>query len=129
MLTIRPARLADQTALLPIHLATCSADVSPDGAPDPGEPLLEPGTLRDVLVAEQDGAVGGYVRLHQPGVSLRVLAPNARARRLYEGCGFEVEGVLRHEFLLRGEYVDDLVMARHLDDGPGCFADGGGGRG
>lgn len=49
-------------------------------------------------------------------VSLRVLAPNARARSLYEACGFLVEGVLHHEFRLNDKYVDDLYMARYLDD-------------
>ena len=48
-------------------------------------------------------------------VSLRVLAPNVRARRLYEACGFTVEGVLRREFLLSDEYVDDLFMACYLE--------------
>lgn len=47
-------------------------------------------------------------------VSLRVLSPNAAARRLYEVCGFVVEGVLRREFVLKGEYVDDVLMAREL---------------
>ena len=47
-------------------------------------------------------------------VSLRVLAPNQVARRLYESCGFVVEGVLRQEFLLQGSYVDDVLMAHHL---------------
>ena len=50
-------------------------------------------------------------------VSLRVLGPNARARRLYERCGFVVEGVLRGEFVLDGRPVDDVFMARRLDDG------------
>jgi len=160
VLTIRPARPADEAELLPIHLATWTADVSPGPTPDPAEPLLEAETLADVLVAEQDGVVCGYVRLDQPGpmpshahvlvinglavaparqggglgralvqaalaearrrgalkVSLRVLAPNARACRLYEACGFVVEGVLRREFLLKDEYVDDLLLAHHLDD-------------
>ncbi|MEA2482192.1 MAG: hypothetical protein QOC55_139 [Thermoleophilaceae bacterium] len=49
-------------------------------------------------------------------VTLRVFAPNERARRLYEGCGFQVEGVLREEFHVGGEYVDDLFMARMLTD-------------
>jgi len=48
-------------------------------------------------------------------VSLRVLAHNHRARRLYESCGFVVEGTLRREFLLDGLYVDDLFLAFHLD--------------
>lgn len=44
-------------------------------------------------------------------VSLRVLAPNVRARRLYQACGSTAEGVLRPEVLLHDEYVDDLLMA------------------
>lgn len=49
-------------------------------------------------------------------LALRVLAPNAAARRLYESAGFVVEGVLRAEFQLGGRFVDDVLMARHLDD-------------
>jgi ribosomal protein S18 acetylase RimI-like enzyme len=45
---------------------------------------------------------------------LRVLGGNARARRLYESCGFGVEGVLHAEFFLAGQYVDDVLMARGL---------------
>ncbi len=45
---------------------------------------------------------------------LRVLGPNAAARALYESCGFEVEGVLREEFVLDGRYVDDVLMAMNL---------------
>lgn len=48
-------------------------------------------------------------------LALRVLGGNATARRLYEGCGFVVEGVLEREYLLDGQYVDDVFMARHLD--------------
>ena len=44
-------------------------------------------------------------------LSLRVLGGNAAARRLYESCGFTVEGVLREEFFLGGRYVDDVLMA------------------
>lgn len=47
-------------------------------------------------------------------LTLRVLAPNTGARRLYEVCGFVVEGILRAEFLLDGFYVDDILMARYL---------------
>lgn len=48
-------------------------------------------------------------------VTLRVLAPNTAARRLYEAAGFVVEGVLAGEFHLDGRDVDDVLMARHLD--------------
>lgn len=48
--------------------------------------------------------------------TLRVLGPNKVARRLYERCGFIVEGVLRGEFYLQGRYVDDVLMARQLVD-------------
>ncbi|MFE7120562.1 GNAT family N-acetyltransferase [Streptomyces sp. NPDC057654] len=47
-------------------------------------------------------------------LTLRVLGHNTSARRLYESEGFAVEGVLRGEFLLDGEYVDDVLMARAL---------------
>ena len=46
---------------------------------------------------------------------LRVLGHNDGARRLYEAEGFEVEGVLRGEFVLDGHPVDDVLMARGLD--------------
>ncbi|MEU7042315.1 GNAT family N-acetyltransferase [Streptomyces varsoviensis] len=47
-------------------------------------------------------------------LTLRVLGHNTPARRLYESEGFAVEGVLRGEFLVGGEYVDDVLMARAL---------------
>lgn len=50
-------------------------------------------------------------------VSLRVLGHNGTARRLYERCGFVVEGLLKGEFHLDGRYVDDLFMARDLTQG------------
>ncbi|HCA85536.1 MAG TPA: GNAT family N-acetyltransferase [Streptomyces sp.] len=48
-------------------------------------------------------------------LTLRVLGHNTPARRLYESAGFVVEGVLPGEFLLRGIYVDDVLMGRGLD--------------
>ncbi|MFI6929204.1 GNAT family N-acetyltransferase [Streptomyces sp. NPDC050287] len=47
-------------------------------------------------------------------ISLRVLAHNTPARGLYESEGFVVEGILPEEFLLEGEYVDDVLMGRTL---------------
>ena len=47
-------------------------------------------------------------------LTLRVLAPNTAARTLYERSGYVVEGVLRGEFHLDGEYVDDVLMALDL---------------
>jgi ribosomal protein S18 acetylase RimI-like enzyme len=41
----------------------------------------------------------------------RVLAPNHSARELYTSVGFEIEGVLRDEFLINGAYVDDVLIA------------------
>ncbi|MEU9041165.1 MULTISPECIES: GNAT family N-acetyltransferase [unclassified Kitasatospora] len=49
-------------------------------------------------------------------MTLRVLGWNAPARRLYESCGFVVEGSLVEEFLIDGSYVDDIWMARRLAD-------------
>lgn len=47
-------------------------------------------------------------------LSLRVLGPNEPARKLYERCGFEEEGVLRGEFFLDGRDVDDHLLAMRL---------------
>ena len=43
-------------------------------------------------------------------LSLRVLATNPKAIRLYESCGFQIQGRLVQEFLLKGTYVDDILM-------------------
>ena len=142
-----------------IDLATWTTLTSPAPPPPAGTPFFRGRTTPDdVLVAELDGEVVGYLSLGHPtelqasdhvlqvtgiavdpavqgrGVgralveaaiaearrrrtrrlTLRVLGPNAAARRLYETCGFEVEGVLRGEFHLDGEDVDDVLMARAL---------------
>ncbi|QEV17731.1 GNAT family N-acetyltransferase [Streptomyces alboniger] len=47
-------------------------------------------------------------------ITLRVLGHNTPARKLYETEGFVIEGVLPGEFLLNGEYVDDILMGRPL---------------
>ncbi|MCR6489290.1 GNAT family N-acetyltransferase [Amycolatopsis sp. OK19-0408] len=47
-------------------------------------------------------------------VTLRVLGHNTAARRVYESCGFVVEGVLRGEFRVDGADVDDVLMAVRL---------------
>ncbi|MDQ1020155.1 GNAT family N-acetyltransferase [Streptomyces afghaniensis] len=47
-------------------------------------------------------------------LTLRVLAHNTPARKLYEAEGFVVEGVLPEEFRLDGRYVDDVLMGRFL---------------
>ncbi|RLL66474.1 GNAT family N-acetyltransferase [Streptomyces sp. Z26] len=57
------------------------------------------------------------VRAREEGVervTLRVLGHNRPARRLYAAAGFAVEGVLPGEFLLDGEYVDDVLMGRRV---------------
>lgn len=156
MLVIRQARPGDDRRLREIDHGTWSPDVTPAPRTDPDLPFLQGDTTTDdVLVAELDGDVVGYVTLHQAlplpshshvlevnglavdpqaqgrGVgralvgaaqqeavrrgasrlTLRVLAPNTGARRLYEACGFAVEGVLAGEFVLEGRPVDDLLMA------------------
>jgi ribosomal protein S18 acetylase RimI-like enzyme len=45
---------------------------------------------------------------------LRVLGTNPKAQRLYQRHGFEIEGRFRKEFLIDGEYVDDIAMAKQL---------------
>jgi ribosomal protein S18 acetylase RimI-like enzyme len=65
-------------------------------------------------------AAGQYARERGARkLSLRVLSTNDAALRLYERLGFRREGTLREEFLIDGRYVDDVIMARHLDGSPG----------
>jgi ribosomal protein S18 acetylase RimI-like enzyme len=154
--TVRPARLADDATLRQIDRETWTSAVSPSPPPPEDAPFFRPGAeTADVIVAEVQSVVAGYVSLHQAlpivshahvlevgglavapafqgrgiaralveevkaeagrrgarKLSLRVLAPNAPARRLYEACGFRVEGILSEEFLLDGAYVDDVLMA------------------
>jgi ribosomal protein S18 acetylase RimI-like enzyme len=47
-------------------------------------------------------------------ITLHVLGHNTPARALYEAEGFAVEGVRPGEFLLDGQYVDDVLMGRAL---------------
>lgn len=47
-------------------------------------------------------------------LTLRVMSGNAPARSLYESMNFEIEGILREEFLIAGDYVDDVIMTLRL---------------
>lgn len=68
------------------------------------------GVARALLrAAREECARQGARRL-----TLRVLGHNTPARRLYASEGFVVEGVLPGEFLLDGEYVDDVLMGLDL---------------
>ncbi|MDR7926538.1 GNAT family protein [Acidithiobacillus thiooxidans] len=51
----------------------------------------------------------GYSRLE-----LTVMQHNERAKRLYESCGFKVEGLKRNSLVIDGKYVDELYMAKLL---------------
>jgi ribosomal protein S18 acetylase RimI-like enzyme len=156
--TVRPATPDDARALVAIDLVNTTPSTSPGPPPAADADPFARRPPADVLVAEVDGHVVGYVNLGHPtplasnahvwevqGLSvlpshgrrglgrallraavaeatrrggrrmtLRVFAPNAHARRLYESEGFEVEGVLRGEFVLDGVEVDDVLMARRL---------------
>ena len=47
---------------------------------------------------------------------LAVFGTNERARRLYESLGFETEGTSRRHVLIRGAYVDEILMGMWLQD-------------
>ncbi len=51
---------------------------------------------------------------HAAKLSLRVLSTNRPAIRLYRRLRFQREGILRREFLINGQYVDDVLMAKQL---------------
>ena len=155
MANLRAARTEDHAVLRQIDRETWSSRVSPAPAPAADTPFFGRADPAEVLVAEVEGRVVGYVTVQQAlpipshehvleigglavsqahqgqGVAralieeakvqarrrgahkltLRVLGPNAPARRLYASCGFRVEGTLTAEFLLDGTYVDDVLMA------------------
>ena len=69
---------------------------------------------RGVGRALMDAAIADARRRGARRLTLRVLGANEAARRLYDACGFEVEGVLRGEFHLDGVDVDDVLMALAL---------------
>lgn len=48
---------------------------------------------------------------------LEVFSTNVRARKLYESLGFQVEGIHRAQFKIRGDYVDDVLMGLWLPEG------------
>ncbi|MBT2732613.1 GNAT family N-acetyltransferase [Carnobacterium sp. ISL-102] len=48
-------------------------------------------------------------------LSLRVLSTNPAAIHLYQKNGFQVEGRLKDEFWIEGQFIDDLLMAYFLD--------------
>jgi ribosomal protein S18 acetylase RimI-like enzyme len=64
-----------------------------------------------MLAAIDEAGARGVGRLR-----LRVLGSNPGARQLYASLGFEVEGILRAEFLIEGQYVDDVLMAISIGD-------------
>ena len=79
---------------------------------------VEPGEQgRGIGRALLETAVDEAARRGGRKLTLRVLAPNTAARRLYTSVGFHVEGVLQAEFLLDGRLVDDVLMARELSGG------------
>lgn len=69
---------------------------------------------RGVGRALLEAAVAEARRRGATRLTLRVLGHNGPARRAYERAGFTVEGVLRGEFVLDGEPVDDVLMVRTL---------------
>jgi ribosomal protein S18 acetylase RimI-like enzyme len=69
---------------------------------------------RGVGTALLQALVGHAQQAGARKLSLRVLSTNTRAQAVYERAGFTVEGVLREEFVVDGELVDDVLMARHL---------------
>ena len=47
-------------------------------------------------------------------LELTVECPNAAAKRLYEKCGFVVEGIRKKSMVVDGRYVDEYAMAKLL---------------
>lgn len=156
----RTATHGDERALAAIDYATWSTQVSPAPLWPREAPFFDDRTTpENVLLAHEDNAVLGYVKLrpspmpassghvqeingfavgpnHQGRgighllldaarikaierrarrITLRVLGTNTRAQSLYLAHGYRVEGRLVGQFLIRNSYVDDVLMALHMD--------------
>jgi ribosomal protein S18 acetylase RimI-like enzyme len=96
--------------LVPSSPLACNAHVRQIQGLAVAEAARGTGAARALLRAAQDEAR----RLGARRITLRVLGHNTPARKLYESEGFTVEGVLPGEFLLEGDYVDDVLMGRSL---------------
>ncbi len=72
------------------------------------------GVATALLAAAEERARSRGVRK----LSLRTFSTNPDAIRLYTRCGFQREGLLRGEFLIEGQYVDDILLAKYLVSPP-----------
>jgi RimJ/RimL family protein N-acetyltransferase len=67
--------------------------------------------LGAALMAQME-AFGRARRLRR--LELTVMAPNTRARALYERLGYVVEGIKRDSLFVNGGFVDEILMAKIL---------------
>ncbi|MFG3344969.1 GNAT family N-acetyltransferase [Streptomyces sp. NPDC048018] len=104
------AELVGYLRLVPPTPMACHAHVRQIQGLAVAGPARGRGVARALLRAATDRArAEGATR-----ITLRVLGHNAPARALYAAEGFAVEGVLPGEFLLDGQFVDDVLMGRSL---------------
>ena len=73
-----------------------------------GKNLATDGTLALLKFAFQE--------MNLNRVYLEVYADNDRARRLYDKCGFKVEGVLRQAYYHQGRFQDTVLMSVLRDE-------------
>jgi UDP-4-amino-4,6-dideoxy-N-acetyl-beta-L-altrosamine N-acetyltransferase len=52
-----------------------------------------------------------FLSLNLRKITLSVLAFNERAKKCYQKCGFQVEGVFKESFFKEGQYVDEIFMS------------------
>ncbi|MFC5500228.1 GNAT family N-acetyltransferase [Caenimonas terrae] len=91
-----------------------------DVLPTNGEARAHVGTIGLGLIPEYRGRGIGAALMAEAlerawakgftRIELTVRTDNVRAKRLYEGLGFTVEGTLRDAFRVNGEYFDSLFM-------------------
>lgn len=129
--------MQDESALSSLDISTWSPDVTPAPAREPGSAFFSDRTHpEDVLVADDDGQVVGYVLLHQP-ITLashrHVLEINGLAvdpahqghgvgRRLVDAAKREAEGRGARKLSLR--VLSPNVLARQLYESCGFTVEG-----
>lgn len=108
MITIRPATTADAPLLPQIEQSagrafrdTVHAWVADDPS-DPPEAYLAAIAAGDVLIAEQNGAVSGFVRFGQDGDDLHVFELDVVDGRQKQGVGTALMAAARAEAVARG---------------------------